>query len=118
MFLLIDTASRDVAVTVAFDGVVRPALVQDGARDHSSLLLTLIDRALEGQKSSLAGIGVVLGPGSYAGLRVGMTRFDGSNREIVTSESRDKLVPLGMDCQHGTGGQADQLFGDASQQQV
>ncbi len=76
-FLLIDTASRDVAISVAFDGVVRPALVQDGARDHSSLLLTLIDRALEGQKSSLAGIGVVLGPGSYAGLRVGIATAEG-----------------------------------------
>lgn len=69
--LCIDTASEDFALALAENGEVAASLSREGARDHSRLLLAAIDEILAGDRH-LDGLGVVLGPGSYAGLRVGI----------------------------------------------
>lgn len=75
--LAIDTASADFALALAIDGEITAALTRDGAQDHSRLLLAAIDEILGGRRGDLAGIVAVRGPGSYAGLRVGLATAQG-----------------------------------------
>lgn len=75
--LVIDTASAELALALAQDGVVVHSLVRDAGQDHSRLLLPAIDELLDGDRSRLAGVAVVRGPGSYAGLRVGIATGEG-----------------------------------------
>jgi tRNA threonylcarbamoyl adenosine modification protein YeaZ len=73
--LCIDTASAAFALAVERDGEVR-SLQRDSNQDHSRLLLAAIDELLGGSRR-LDGIVVVRGPGSYAGLRVGIATAEG-----------------------------------------
>lgn len=75
--LAIDTASNEIALAVAVDGAVVSSMTVDGAQDHSRLLLPSIEAILGSRRSDLAGIAVVRGPGSYAGLRVGIATAQG-----------------------------------------
>jgi tRNA threonylcarbamoyl adenosine modification protein YeaZ len=75
--LAIDTASADFALALACDrAVVRSVAVPVG-QDHSRLLLKTIDDLIGGDRAALAGIVVVRGPGSYAGIRVGIATAQG-----------------------------------------
>jgi tRNA threonylcarbamoyl adenosine modification protein YeaZ len=75
--LAIDTATDTFALALARDGAIVRSMSQDGARDHSRLLLAAIDELVGGDRTSLGGIVVTLGPGSYAGLRVGIATAQG-----------------------------------------
>lgn len=75
--LAIDTASTTFALALAIDGHVTQTVVHDGAQDHSRLLLPAIDEIIGGVRAHLTGIVVVTGPGSYAGLRVGIATAQG-----------------------------------------
>ncbi|MGH2607983.1 MAG: tRNA (adenosine(37)-N6)-threonylcarbamoyltransferase complex dimerization subunit type 1 TsaB [Tepidiformaceae bacterium] len=74
--LCIDTASAAFALALAVDGRVERSLQRDSHQDHSRLLLSAIDD-LTGADRALAGLVVVRGPGSYAGLRVGIATAEG-----------------------------------------
>lgn len=68
----IDTASGDafaVGVTSEAGDEVR---LHSAALDHSRNLLGVIDELLGGDRSGLDAVAVIRGPGSYAGLRVGI----------------------------------------------
>lgn len=75
--LAIDTASSDIALAFAADGEVAGSLALDGSRDHSRLLLRAIEELLGPLRHELTGIVVTRGPGSYAGLRVGIAAAQG-----------------------------------------
>lgn len=75
--LAIDTASTRFALALAREGEVVAAMEHEGEQEHSEHLLASIDQLLEGQRDKLRGIVVVRGPGSYAGLRVGMATAEG-----------------------------------------
>ncbi|MBA4181136.1 MAG: tRNA (adenosine(37)-N6)-threonylcarbamoyltransferase complex dimerization subunit type 1 TsaB [Anaerolinea sp.] len=75
--LAIDTASNEIALAVAVDGVITSSATIDGGHDHSRLLLPAIDAILHRDRHALTGIAVVRGPGSYAGLRVGVATAQG-----------------------------------------
>jgi len=77
MILGIDTASPRFALAVAIDGRVGRSLERDAAQNHSRLLLEAIDELTGGRKGDLDGVAVVQGPGSYAGLRVGIATAQG-----------------------------------------
>lgn len=69
--LAIDTASPEMAVAFDDGGGVRTA-ARRGGTDQSRLLLPLIDELLGSPRPALGGVVVVTGPGSYAGVRVGV----------------------------------------------
>lgn len=73
--LCIDTASTDFALALARDGAVLRSFSRDGALDHSRLLLAAIEELLAGETPGA--IAAVRGPGSYAGLRVGLATAQG-----------------------------------------
>lgn len=73
----IDTASSSFALALAVDGAIVAAVEQDAARDHSKMLLPAIDDLLRAHNAQIDGIAVVKGPGSYAGLRVGIATAAG-----------------------------------------
>jgi tRNA threonylcarbamoyl adenosine modification protein YeaZ len=75
--LAVDTASSDIALAFAIDGHVAGSLVLDGSQDHSKLLLRAIDELLGPLRERLSAIVVTRGPGSYAGLRVGIATGQG-----------------------------------------
>lgn len=75
--LAIDTASSEIALAVAVDGAIVATTTVEGGQDHSRLLLPAIDAILGARRADLAGIAVVRGPGSYAGLRVGVATAHG-----------------------------------------
>jgi tRNA threonylcarbamoyladenosine biosynthesis protein TsaB len=75
--LAIDTASSDIALALAIDGEVVASRACDGAQDHSKLLLPSINELLGDNRASLTAIVAVRGPGSYAGLRVGLATAQG-----------------------------------------
>ena len=77
LVLAIDTASTDFALALALDGEVVASLTRDGAQDHSRLLLTAIDELLGTRRRDLSAVVAVRGPGSYAGLRVGLATAQG-----------------------------------------
>lgn len=75
--LAVDTASSDIALAFAADGEVAGSLSLDGSQDHSKLLLRAIDELLGPLRERLSSILVTRGPGSYAGLRVGIATAQG-----------------------------------------
>lgn len=74
VILCIDTASDRFAVGTERDGKVEVA-AEEEERTHTTGLLATIERLLHGEKP--AAILVVSGPGSYAGLRVGISTAQG-----------------------------------------
>ena len=75
--LAIDTASADFALALARDGAVVQSVAVPVGQDHSRLLLKTIDDLIGGDRAALDGIVVVRGPGSYAGIRVGIATAQG-----------------------------------------
>lgn len=75
--LAIDTASSAIALALALDGEVVASVSCDGAQDHSKLLLPAIQQILGENRVNLSAIIAVRGPGSYAGLRVGLATAQG-----------------------------------------
>lgn len=75
--LAIDTASPAFALALGVDGAVVRSLQRESNQNHSRLLLAAIDEITEGRRDALNGIVVVRGPGSYAGLRVGIATAEG-----------------------------------------
>lgn len=75
--LAIDTASSAIALALALDGEVIASVSCDGGHDHSKLLLPAIKEILGDNRANLSAIIAVRGPGSYAGLRVGLATAQG-----------------------------------------
>jgi len=74
-FLALDTATRDTSVAL-LDGERTLAELCQPARSHSRTLLPLIDRLLTEaglSREQLEGVAVGVGPGSFTGVRIGLT---------------------------------------------
>jgi tRNA threonylcarbamoyladenosine biosynthesis protein TsaB len=74
--LSIDTASAMASIALSRDGVLVAEMTWDCGRDHAREVLPAIDRLLQGRqvpKDALTAIFVDIGPGSYAGIRTGVS---------------------------------------------
>ncbi len=79
IILAIDTSSATASVAVYHEQVLAESVWHSGRR-HSAQLLPAIHTALtlaDVQRSELRAIAVAIGPGSYAGLRVGIATATG-----------------------------------------
>ncbi len=76
-WLLLDTAlPRAVVAVVAIDGTVRSEILLDETRQHAERLTGAVDEALVAaglDVKELTGIGVGTGPGSFIGVRTGLS---------------------------------------------
>ncbi|MFH1018370.1 MAG: tRNA (adenosine(37)-N6)-threonylcarbamoyltransferase complex dimerization subunit type 1 TsaB [Pseudomonadota bacterium] len=78
--LAVDTSTRCGAVGIAKDGIPIAEISLLSQENHSARLLPAIDWVLEAARLTLAeidGFGVVTGPGSFTGLRVGLATIKG-----------------------------------------
>lgn len=75
--LAIDTSSFAYAAVLGRDGAVVASAGHDDAADRSRQLIAVIDEVLGESRGSLSAIAVIVGPGSYAGLRVGISTAQG-----------------------------------------
>lgn len=72
----IETATSVCAAAVAADGVVRAEELVDGERVHAERLVPLVEQVLrrsELRLRDLQGVAVSIGPGSFTGLRIGLS---------------------------------------------
>lgn len=80
IILAIDTASRSCSVAV-MDGEAVLAEINDvSGQTHSRHLMTMVDRALSASGARLGeidGVAVTRGPGSFTGLRIGISAAKG-----------------------------------------
>ena len=73
--LAIDTASSVSSVAVASEGKLQAEVTVEAGRTHSETLLSHIEGALSFagvERSTLRGVAVSIGPGSFTGLRIGL----------------------------------------------
>lgn len=106
-FLLLDTADARGCVAVFRDAQLLAGLPHTAEEDFSSWLLPAVDRALEQDRLSLAdldGYAVCSGPGSFTGLRVGLTTVKAwaeiYRKPIVAVSRLEALAkPAGRDAQ-------------------
>ncbi len=80
LILLIETATANCSAALARDGVVLSERSSDDGYVHAELLAVFIQECLDEVKvkaSDLEAIGVSIGPGSYTGLRVGLSTAKG-----------------------------------------
>jgi tRNA threonylcarbamoyladenosine biosynthesis protein TsaB len=80
IILAVDTSTRCGAVGIARDGVPLAEISLQSQENHSARLLPAIDWLLNASHLTLKevdGYGVVTGPGSFTGLRVGLATIKG-----------------------------------------
>ena len=80
IILNIDTSSAQASVTISHDGTILAGVQNEDKKEHASFLQPAIKKMLTAQKLSLSeldAVGVVNGPGSYTGLRVGLASAKG-----------------------------------------
>lgn len=78
--LAVDTATATCGVAVVTDRGVAADMSTAGGRSHARRLMTLIDAALDAAGlalSDLDGFGVTVGPGSFTGVRIGVSTVQG-----------------------------------------
>ncbi|MEN9521956.1 MAG: hypothetical protein RL065_333 [Bacteroidota bacterium] len=75
-FLLIDTSTKCCSVAIAENDIPLIQKIKCDGYDHASLLPTFVDQCLQEKNFTLKNIDAIaisIGPGSYTGLRVGLS---------------------------------------------
>lgn len=78
--LCIDTATDICSVALAENGVVTAFIDSEKERSHAKMLAVFIDELLKRTSTTIAdldAIGISMGPGSYTGLRIGVSTAKG-----------------------------------------
>ena len=97
--LAIDSSSKAATAALIKDGALLGEITLNDKKEHSTILMTLIEDLLKFNKLSISDIdGYVVskGPGSFTGLRIGMATIKGlsfgSNKPYVSISSLDALA--------------------------
>jgi tRNA threonylcarbamoyladenosine biosynthesis protein TsaB len=97
--LAVDTASRTCSVAVSEDDTVMAEFTLNHRDTHSRFLMEMIDRVLAISRFTLAdmdGFAVTTGPGSFTGLRIGLSAVKGlaiaAGKPLVGVSSLDALA--------------------------
>lgn len=80
VILNIDTSSKFCSVALASDGETFFGLVSAKEMDHSTSLAPFVEKAMESLRHkdlNLDAVSVIIGPGSYTGLRIGLSLAKG-----------------------------------------
>ncbi len=78
--LLLETATRVCSVGLAFNGKLMALRESFEQRSHAELITVFIDEVMQEagiQLSGLDAVAVSMGPGSYTGLRIGVSTAKG-----------------------------------------
>ncbi len=110
MLLGIETATTVCAAAVTREGVLLAEELVDERNVHAERLLGMIDRAFRRSGTTLeemAGLAVSIGPGSFTGLRIGLSVAKGlsyaSGRPIVPVPTLQGLARKAADSDGSTG---------------
>ena len=97
--LAIDTSTKRLGLAVAGPKGIISEMNLDIGPQHSALLIPSIEKMLREMKSSLADIGgfaISIGPGSFTGLRIGVTTVKGlamaTGKPVVSVPSLDSIA--------------------------
>ena len=74
--LLIDTSSKDVSIAILKDSMILSSIIKSIPNAHSIYTVSFIDKMLKKAKlapKEIDRIMVVVGPGSFTGIRIGVT---------------------------------------------
>ncbi len=112
--LAIDTTNQDLSIVLIKDGDTFSRCVPLGKSGHSSALMPIVDNILKEHDvdvNALDAIGVVIGPGSFTGIRIGVACMTaiafatGAKRVAITSFDiiayNRGSVTCGVDAGHG-----------------
>lgn len=107
--LHIDTSSEKAHVSIAADGKIIAAAVNDLPQDHASFLHPAIERIVKESNivlKDLSAVAVVNGPGSYTGLRIGMAAAKGIcyalNKPLITLNALDIMAAAAIEGNEGS----------------
>lgn len=105
--LALDTATRSCSVAVVIDGKPPYELSTLSSRTHSAHLMTMIRDALELAEldvKDIDGFAVTIGPGSFTGLRIGISTAKGlafaGGKPCVGISSLEALAFACLPCPH------------------
>jgi len=97
--LAVDTATMSCSVAVVEAGCLKAELIQATGETHARHLMTMIDNVLQLSNETMAGIegfGVTIGPGTFTGLRIGLSTVQGlalaESKPIAGVSSLDALA--------------------------
>ncbi|CDM69397.1 peptidase M22 glycoprotease [Clostridium bornimense] len=97
--LCVDSSSETASVAVIEDNKILTELTYNDKKQHSVILMTLIDSAIKNSGNTISdidGFVVSKGPGSFTGLRIGMSTVKalahGSNKPYASISTLDALA--------------------------
>jgi tRNA threonylcarbamoyladenosine biosynthesis protein TsaB len=114
-FLAIDTTMDKIALALYVNGAEKAVEISAPAKKHNSALLPAVEKLLEESKASLSDIdvfGVVVGPGSFTGIRVGVAAINAfafalqkpvvsmTSHEVARIKHADEDLLVLIDCKH------------------
>lgn len=107
MILNIETSSKKCSVALCDSGAVNFYLESEQEMDHASRLAPFVDRCMEElhkRELELDAVAVSLGPGSYTGLRIGLSLAKGlcfsQNLPLIGVNTLELLAVKGMFADH------------------